>query len=118
VNTASTRSVVIELAPGLDVTVREAGHGTPVFVLHGAAGPDSVGGLVTDLAGHHRVLPPLWGENDPVVRPAFGRAYATAFPNARFVVIPGGGHLPWREAPEQTYATLSAFLDEGNGHLP
>jgi pimeloyl-ACP methyl ester carboxylesterase len=55
----------------------------------------------------------IWGENDPVVEPAFGRAYADAFPNGRFQLIPGGGgHLPMRGAPEQTWSALDTFLRE------
>ncbi|GAA3232343.1 alpha/beta fold hydrolase [Dactylosporangium siamense] len=219
--------------------VREAGHGSPVLLLHGAAGPDSVDTLFTHLAGGHRVIAPvhpgfgdttrpddldsvaklarlyldllasldvtgatvvgvsfggwvaaelatidqwgrvarlvlidaigphipghpirppsgpppttgpggppragmaaltaytgpdlhdptlldrireldlpallIWGEHDPVISPDFGRAYAAAFPDARFELIPGGGHLPMREAPEQTFAALDAFLNE------
>jgi pimeloyl-ACP methyl ester carboxylesterase len=54
----------------------------------------------------------IWGEKDPVVSPDFGRAYAAAFPDARFELIPGGGHLPMREAPERTFAALDAFLND------
>ncbi|GAA1967877.1 alpha/beta hydrolase [Amycolatopsis minnesotensis] len=52
----------------------------------------------------------LWGENDVVVPPEFGRAYAELFADARFELIPGGGHLPYREAPEATFAVLKEFL--------
>ncbi|MFJ8690965.1 alpha/beta fold hydrolase [Micromonospora wenchangensis] len=229
--------------PGLDVTVREAGSGTPVLLLHGGAGPASVDTLFTHLAAGHRAIAPvhpgfedttrpddldtvaglarlyldlladigvtgvtvvgvsfggwvaaelaladsgkrvarlvlidsigpriaghtvrmpsgpppgahtgalrrgpspaamaalttytgpdmqdhtlldrirtlripallIWGENDPVISPDFGRAYAEAFPDSRFALIPGGGHLPMREAPEQTFAALDTFLTE------
>jgi pimeloyl-ACP methyl ester carboxylesterase len=52
----------------------------------------------------------VWGENDAVVRPDFGRAYAAAFPNGRFELIPGAGHVPTRDAPEATLAVIDAFL--------
>jgi pimeloyl-ACP methyl ester carboxylesterase len=52
----------------------------------------------------------LWGEHDPVVAPGYGRVYTSAFPRGEFRIIPGGGHLPMREAPEQTYAAIDAFL--------
>lgn len=52
----------------------------------------------------------LWGENDPVVGPDFGRAYAAAFANARFELIPGAGHIPTQEAPEATFTAIDAFL--------
>ncbi|WP_405115484.1 alpha/beta hydrolase [Micromonospora sp. NBC_01405] len=52
----------------------------------------------------------IWGENDPVVSAGFGRAYADAVPNARFALIPDAGHLPIREAPDETFAAIDAFL--------
>ncbi|MGW7615615.1 alpha/beta fold hydrolase [Streptomyces antimycoticus] len=51
----------------------------------------------------------LWGEQDTVVPPDFGRAYAAAIPGARFELIPGAGHIPTREAPEVTFAAIDAF---------
>lgn len=52
----------------------------------------------------------IWGENDTVVTPEFGRRYAEAIPGAQFTLIPGGGHLPMREAPQATFAAIDAFL--------
>lgn len=52
----------------------------------------------------------VWGENDPVVSPDFGRAYAAALADARFELIPGAGHIPTREAPDATFAAIDAFL--------
>ncbi|SIQ84574.1 alpha/beta fold hydrolase [Micromonospora avicenniae] len=52
----------------------------------------------------------VWGEDDPVVSAEFGRRYADASPGARFVLIPGAGHLPMREAPEATFAAIDGFL--------
>jgi pimeloyl-ACP methyl ester carboxylesterase len=52
----------------------------------------------------------LWGANDTVVGPDFGRAYAAAFPHVRFELIPGAGHLPIREEPEAVFALLDSFL--------
>ncbi|WP_201787170.1 alpha/beta fold hydrolase [Actinoplanes sp. TFC3] len=247
--TGSPTTTVMQPQPGLDVTLREAGHGAPVLVLHGGAGPDSIDSVVTHIAANHRALAPihpgfgdtkrpetlnsagdlahtylnlldhikacdttvigssfggwvatemaladdhhrikklvlidaigpqipghdittpkpnpagataqqqprrgpspaalaalraytgdgmqdttllqratritiptllLWGENDPIVTPDFGRAYARAFPDGRFTLIPGAGHLPMREAPELTYAALDGFLnDPREGH--
>jgi pimeloyl-ACP methyl ester carboxylesterase len=39
----------------------------------------------------------LWGEQDGVATPAYGRAYASAFPRARFVPVPDAGHFPHME---------------------
>ncbi|MFF7652990.1 alpha/beta fold hydrolase [Streptomyces sp. NPDC007983] len=55
----------------------------------------------------------VWGENDAVVTPDFGRAYAGAIPDARFEVIPGAGHLPWQEAPDTVLSVIDAFVTAG-----
>ncbi|MGP2437899.1 alpha/beta fold hydrolase [Streptomyces sp. JW3] len=52
----------------------------------------------------------LWGGDDTVVSPDFGRAYAAAFPHARFELIPDAGHQPLRERPEAVHAALDSFL--------
>ncbi|WP_159774701.1 alpha/beta fold hydrolase (plasmid) [Streptomyces sp. JL4002] len=52
----------------------------------------------------------IWGADDTVVTPDFGRAYTAAFPHARFELIPGAGHLPIREEPEAVFAHLDSFL--------
>lgn len=54
----------------------------------------------------------LWGENDTAVTPDFGRAYAKAFANARFELIPDAAHMPVVEAPDATFAAIDAFLAE------
>jgi pimeloyl-ACP methyl ester carboxylesterase len=43
----------------------------------------------------------IWGEADRIVDPGYGRAYAAAIPGARFELLPGTGHLPQLETPEQ-----------------
>jgi pimeloyl-ACP methyl ester carboxylesterase len=52
----------------------------------------------------------LWGENDTVVTPEFGRVYAAGFADARFEVIPATGHMPLRDAPETVFGHIDAFL--------
>jgi pimeloyl-ACP methyl ester carboxylesterase len=42
----------------------------------------------------------LWGESDQIVAPAYGQAYASAIPGARFEVLPATGHMPQMETPE------------------
>lgn len=55
----------------------------------------------------------IWGADDAVVTPAFGRAYAAGFPHAQFELIPGAGHLPIREKPETVFTHLDSFLTPG-----
>ncbi len=53
----------------------------------------------------------MWGKSDRVIDPEYGRAYAQAFPNARFELIPEAGHLPQIEQPEQTIRLVWEFAD-------
>ncbi|MDQ7802930.1 alpha/beta hydrolase [Amycolatopsis sp. A133] len=53
----------------------------------------------------------IWGEDDTVVPPAFGKAYAAAFADARFEVVPGAGHQPAVQAPGATFDLIDEFLD-------
>jgi pimeloyl-ACP methyl ester carboxylesterase len=43
----------------------------------------------------------IWGESDRIVTSGYGRAYAKAIPMAGFTLLPGAGHLPQVEAPEE-----------------
>ncbi|MFJ2632843.1 alpha/beta fold hydrolase [Streptomyces sp. NPDC087422] len=51
----------------------------------------------------------LWGESDRVFTPGYGAAYAAAFADARFEVVPKAGHLPQIEQPEATFAAIDAY---------
>ena len=51
----------------------------------------------------------VWGESDRIATPAYGRAYAAAFANARFELIAKAGHLPQIEQPEALFALLDPF---------
>jgi pimeloyl-ACP methyl ester carboxylesterase len=50
-----------------------------------------------------------WGESDRVVDSEYGRAYAQAFPDARFELIPEAGHLPQIEQPERLLTLVRNF---------
>ncbi len=51
----------------------------------------------------------VWGESDHVIDPEYGRAYAQAFPDARFELIPEAGHLPHLEQPERLLKLVWEF---------
>jgi pimeloyl-ACP methyl ester carboxylesterase len=51
----------------------------------------------------------IWGEADRIVDPGYGRAYAAAIPGARFELLPGTGHLPQLETPEQLMRAVWDF---------
>ena len=53
----------------------------------------------------------LWGESDNVVKPSYGRAYASLIPGARFALIEGAGHHPELERPEALADRILEFLD-------
>jgi pimeloyl-ACP methyl ester carboxylesterase len=52
----------------------------------------------------------LWGREDKLVPASEGLALSSAIPNARFVVLPGTGHLPQEETPEEFARAVSEFL--------
>lgn len=61
----------------------------------------------------HRVKAPtllLWGADDKVVSANYGRAYAAAFPDARFEVIESAGHYGYLEQPDAFAGRIDAFL--------
>lgn len=51
----------------------------------------------------------LWGADDGIVSPDYGRQYAEAIGDARFEVIGKAGHLPHVERPEAVLAEIGAF---------
>ncbi|MFJ5231415.1 alpha/beta fold hydrolase [Kitasatospora sp. NPDC088391] len=52
----------------------------------------------------------VWGGSDRIATPAYGAAYARSFPDGRFTVVPGAGHLPHLERPAEVHALLDAEL--------
>ncbi len=52
----------------------------------------------------------VWGGADPVCPPAVGRELAAALPDAELHVLPGVGHTPAEERPDETAALLVDFL--------
>jgi len=53
------------------------------------------------------------GERDTLTPAAAGMALAAALPNARCVVIPGAGHVPFLSHPGEFARALDGFLDDG-----
>lgn len=63
----------------------------------------------------HRISAPtlvLWGTNDGLVTPTYGRAYAQAIPGAHFEVIDNAAHYPHLEQPEAVTTTIITFLSQ------
>ena len=64
----------------------------------------------------HRISAPtqlLWGARDQIVTPAYGRAFASHVPGARFIEIANAAHAPQVEQPQ---AVLDAILSFANAH--
>lgn len=62
----------------------------------------------------HRIRVPtlvLWGDNDRIVTPAYGRAFADRIPGAVFDTIAEAGHHPEYEQPAAFAERVAAFLD-------
>ena len=51
----------------------------------------------------------LWGAQDRIVTPDYGRAFAAAIPGARFELIEGAGHYPQLEQPAAFAAAVRDF---------
>ncbi|GAA3360357.1 alpha/beta fold hydrolase [Saccharopolyspora gregorii] len=71
--------------------------------------------LLGDLAQVRSRALVVWGEDDQVIGTGYGREYAAAFPDARFAVITGAGHLPQVQAPAATFAVIDEFLAAARG---
>jgi len=54
----------------------------------------------------------LWGEQDRVVPPSTALRLRSTFPKSRCTILPGVGHLPAEEAPEESLAAFVHFLVE------
>jgi pimeloyl-ACP methyl ester carboxylesterase len=52
----------------------------------------------------------IWGENDGIVTPAYGRAFADHVPGASFATIAEAGHYPHIEQPAEFMRRLRGFL--------
>ena len=52
------------------------------------------------------------GEADQIAVPAYGRAFAEAIHFARYVLLPGTGHMPMIETPELLLATIQNPYDD------
>ncbi|MET8130146.1 alpha/beta hydrolase [Streptomyces sp. NPDC005065] len=81
--------------------------------LHIYAGPHDMAdpGLRERLAKVTHPTLVVWGESDQVIDVDYGRAYATAIPQARFELLHRTGHMPQLETPEQLLSVVWDFAD-------
>lgn len=55
----------------------------------------------------------LWGDKDRMIPSANAADYLKVMQNAKLVILPGLGHVPFEEDPAGSLGPVSAFLDEG-----
>ena len=63
----------------------------------------------------HRIRVPtlvVWGQEDRLFPLAHARAFQEAIPGARLAVLPGCGHVPPLDRPEEFVRAVTAFLEE------
>jgi pimeloyl-ACP methyl ester carboxylesterase len=63
----------------------------------------------------HRIRIPtlfLWGGHDRMLSEAYGRAYCTMIPGARFELIERAGHFPHQEQPKLFAERVMAFSND------
>jgi len=69
----------------------------------------------------HRIRIPslvLWGAEDRIVSPDYGRAYCAALANAHFATIERAGHFPHVERPEEFARAVLGFIEEKERSAP
>jgi pimeloyl-ACP methyl ester carboxylesterase len=52
----------------------------------------------------------VWGESDRIVSPAYGKSFADAFANGKYIAIAEAGHLPHIEQAARVHAQLDDFI--------
>jgi pimeloyl-ACP methyl ester carboxylesterase len=55
----------------------------------------------------------VWGQNDGLVKPEYGRKFAAAIPGSAFETIAECGHLPQVERPDRLMEYITAFAGDG-----
>jgi pimeloyl-ACP methyl ester carboxylesterase len=122
-----SRGLGAELAESRLTTSEVAAYVAPMV------GPDGPRGLLrfvraVDLAAAEQALrivaadaPPtlvLWGEQDNLHRPDYGRRVAEALPGAAWVPVSRAGHLLPQERPERVAEELTGFLADAVAPAP
>lgn len=61
----------------------------------------------------HRIAAPtllLWGAEDQIVPPPYGRAFQAQIRGSELIEVPGAGHFPLLEQPEASLEAIRRFL--------
>ena len=57
----------------------------------------------------------VWGNQDRIVRPDYGRKFAAAIPGAKFVAFDNCGHVPQIEVADKFDALITKFVQDRKG---
>jgi 2-hydroxy-6-oxonona-2,4-dienedioate hydrolase/4,5:9,10-diseco-3-hydroxy-5,9,17-trioxoandrosta-1(10),2-diene-4-oate hydrolase len=97
---------VMQALPGVPEAIRELLHAA----IHLRGVRPEVALTAGQLAQVTQPVQLIWGENDPFGAPGVGEQAAAIIPDAELHVIPGAGHVPWVDHPEQVGTLASRFL--------
>lgn len=87
-----------------------ADHALHSRIFHEVLMPD-VGFLTLHLADIKAPTLVIWGEQDRLLHLENGKVFQRYIPNAKLVVMPGIGHMPMAEAPEDTGMAIRQFIE-------
>lgn len=87
----------------------DAGMARSILALYRSADRDVLAAAGDGLAAIRCPALILWGEHDPYIGPADGRAFERQLPGARFLTVERAGHWPWIDRPELV-DEVAAFL--------
>jgi pimeloyl-ACP methyl ester carboxylesterase len=87
----------------------DAGTSRAILALYRSADPDFLEAAGERLGEVRCPTLVLWGDQDPYISAAQGRALAHRMPGARFQLVERAGHWPWIDRPELV-GEVNAFL--------
>ena len=96
--------------PARDVLAADGARRAPFLRLLFASLQADPGGLAGRLGEIRMPALVVWGAADRVLDPSAGPVWRDALGDAELVVLPGVGHVPMMEAPEETAELVAPFL--------
>jgi pimeloyl-ACP methyl ester carboxylesterase len=103
-----------EFARGYASLVESGAREAFIDTMRGVIGPDGQKVSAMDRLYLAEQMPFLivWGDSDPIIPAAHGRAAHEAVPGSRYVEFEGSGHWPMLDAPDRLTDVISTFIAE------